>query len=224
MSNERNATQRCTRRRFRRKGGAGFTLMEIVLVTAIFAVAIVFATDIFLTMAKVQRKTVSSQRLQGDARFVMELIAKDVRLGRVDYDFYEDPAVNIDLTDPAEMPLKTLALRDVQGELIVYRRTPAAGDPDNWHGTENTLEVCIGDCLDPAASWEVITPTGVSVVSSKFFISPLQDPYTPVAGVFPANQQPLVTIAIGTQGTGARKEEQGRIFLQTTVSTRIYER
>lgn len=216
-----------------RSSGAGFTLLEIVLVTAIFALTAVLAVDIFLVMTKLQRKTVTSQRLQGDARFVMELIAKDVRLGQIDYAFY-DELVNFyhfpmeNALGELVSPLPVLALRNAQGESIVYRRTDADGflewaDWDDPSG--NGIEVCIGDCLmEGNAVWETITPQGIKVVSANFYIQPSVTPFVPVAGAFMSDKQPLVTIQIGTQGSGSKIEEQGFIFLQTTASTRIYER
>lgn len=216
-----------------RKKQGGFTLIELVLVTAIFAITIVLAVDIFLVVTKLQRKAVSSQRLQGDARFTMELMAKDVRLGQIDYGFYADLATQcavanascaVDFSDTVPI----LALRDTQGEQIVYRRTDATTPQQPnwslWHGGGTSLEVCIGDCLSTNAIWEEITPEGVHVVSTKFYIQPGEDPFTPTSGSFTNNRQPLVTIQLGTQGEGSNIEEQGYIFLQTTVSTRIYER
>lgn len=212
----------------------GFTLIELLMVTAIFSITIVLAVDIFLLVTKVQRKTVTSQRLQGDARFVMELIAKDVRLGELDYSFYTSlaaqcgvggaPPDNAECDVDLSQPTDVLAVRDAQGELIIYRRTDAQGDTDwsTWDNpTGDGIEVCIGDCLDDALSvWETITPRGIKVVGSQFLIRPAASPF--VAGG--PNQQPLVMIRLSTQGVGSQIEEQGYIFLQTTTSTRIYER
>ncbi|MFA6512316.1 MAG: prepilin-type N-terminal cleavage/methylation domain-containing protein [Patescibacteria group bacterium] len=219
--------------RIPKKGEKGFTLLELLIVTAIFALTVVLAVDIFIVLTKLQRKTFTSQRLQGDARFVMELIAKDVRLGQIDYEFYDQLSslygITIDLTTSTNL----LALRDAQGESIVYRRADLQGDTlwdeplgNEWNDPSGpALEVCIGDCISNTNSvWESITPEGIKVVSTHFFITPSVTPFVPVAGVFANDEQPKVLIQIGTQGEGFTTEEQGFIFLQTTASTRIYER
>jgi prepilin-type N-terminal cleavage/methylation domain-containing protein len=215
----------------RTKKQEGFTLLEILVVMSIFAVAVLLSTNLFITITKIQRKTASEQRLQGDARFVMELISKDIRLGRMDYDFYGDTAVAINLMDkttadgnPVQNPARVLAVRDSEGERIVYRRTKQGTEPE-WNGTGDGIEVCIGSCIG-GGTWERITPEGVRVLSVNFYIFPDVNPFTPpdMNGIYLADEQPHVTFQVTTQGTGANAEEQGIVNLQSTSSMRIYER
>jgi len=53
---------------------SGFTLVEILVVLAIFATTTVVASGIFVTNTRAQRKVAEVQRAQGDARFTFEAL------------------------------------------------------------------------------------------------------------------------------------------------------
>ncbi|MFH0852048.1 MAG: prepilin-type N-terminal cleavage/methylation domain-containing protein [bacterium] len=61
----------------------GFTLLELLVALAIFLTVMTMAVSIFLTALKNQRQGFLSQNLQDDARYIMEVIAKEVRMSKI---------------------------------------------------------------------------------------------------------------------------------------------
>ncbi|MBI4414916.1 MAG: type II secretion system protein, partial [Candidatus Kerfeldbacteria bacterium] len=82
--------------RFARPHRKGFTLVEILTVVSIFAVTSLIATNIFVITSRFQRKAATSQKLQGDIRFAVEAIAREVRFGTIDYGCYAPSPINCD--------------------------------------------------------------------------------------------------------------------------------
>ncbi len=161
---------RALRRRFPplRHSRRGFTLVEILLVMGIFSTTLLLVTNIFVGSTRLQQRTIVTQRLTGDARFTLETIARAVRTGTVDYDFYygRTPYVSvedaIDIHDP-KAPLHVLATIDQDGNRTIFRRKSL--DPVNdpwgndssvgWDGktyqnVDDTIEMCIESniCVD----------------------------------------------------------------------------
>ncbi|MFH0853648.1 MAG: type II secretion system protein [bacterium] len=115
----------------------GFTLMEIVLVLGIFSTSLLLVMNIFTTSANLQRRTLLSQRLTRDARYTMETMARSVRMGTVDYDFYKGRTdyISIEqvyfLNNPVD-PLHVLALLDQDGNRTIIRRRSLNPEFDPW--------------------------------------------------------------------------------------------
>lgn len=181
----------------------GFTLVEMVIVLGIFLVASTVATSIFVSANKASRKTVGITRVGSDARWAMEKMVEDIRLGTVDY------------TALAHVtPTNVLPLRTIDGQMISY-------------GLSNDRTVC-GDaaisCLTVSyngVSLASMTPKGMNVRRLNFYVWPSSDPFTDTPTEF---GQPRVTIVFETETVTSKKEEQARLSLETTVSTRIYKR
>ncbi len=66
----------------------GFTLLESVVATAVFAVAMVSIIGVYLSIQRINQVNASLQALQQNGRFVSEFITKIIRNGRIDYDSY----------------------------------------------------------------------------------------------------------------------------------------
>jgi len=58
---------------------SGFTLIEILVATAIFAVASVIIGGIFMNATNLQRQSANVQRLQNEGRYMIEKIAREIR-------------------------------------------------------------------------------------------------------------------------------------------------
>ncbi len=223
--------------------------MEILVTLAIFSTAIVIIANIFVLSSRAQQKTSVIENVQSDARFSMESMVREVRAGRIDYN-YENYNNNLD------EPEEELALRDINNQLIVFFK-----------------DVCEEDearqCLKVNMSGSVADLTGseAEVEDLKFYISPLSNPFMPLpeeegdcwfpenydsanraclceedSECFPdqscidtgeegesgnimvcknADIQPRVTIILRTRSSGGGDSS---VNLQTTVSTKNYER
>lgn len=177
-------------------GKKGFTLVEMLVVLAIFGTAMVVASDIFLRVSDTGRRVELLNRMQGDVRFALERIAQDVRLGRIDYDTYEGPI-------PA--PATTLYLRDAQGNAVSFS---FAGGELNITASGKTA---------------ALLSDNVTVESGSFYVSPASNPFArDASGKFLADAEPRVTMQLKIAGTGLLAHT--KFDVQTTVSSRYYAR
>lgn len=187
----------------------GFTLVEMMIVLAIFSVATVVIVDIFMMASRAERRTLAIQKIQSDARYSLEAMSREIKMDMIDYAYYGGTILNL--------PSDVLALRDADDNQIIFKKSS-----DNCpSGTTNCLVVS----LDGGAVWESITVPGINVLDLKFYIDPAVDPFKMNAGnAYDSDHQPRVTIALRTKGVGGRPDEQQTVYLQTTVSNRIYRR
>lgn len=196
---------------------AGFTLMEMVVAVAIFVTTAIIVTDIYLATQRAQTKLVGQTKVQTDARFVMEAIAREVRMNEIDYDYIA--AQGGFPVNPVD-GLDYLPLRNSQGNTILFaRRTGADGV------CEFGTSVCLAVQRDDS-EFASITPKGVSVDVIKFYIYPEENPFVIDTGSwqYPSDSQPRVTIVLVTKTTASREIESSVNYLQTTVSSRQYKR
>lgn len=188
----------------------GFTLVEMMVVLAIFSVATVVVVDIFMMAGKAQRRTLAIEKIQSDARYSIEAISKEIKMDMIDYDW-------VGYAGGITSPEDALALLDADNNSIIFKISA----DDCPAGTNKCLVVS----LDGGLTWASITSEGNNVEDLKFYINPAVNPFLMnVANLYDSNNQPRVTIVLATKGIGGRAEEQQTIYLQTTVSSRIYRR
>jgi len=191
----------------------GFTLIEMMVALAIFSVATTVIVDIFMTASRAQRRTLAIQKIQSDARYSMEAMAREIKMDMTNYDWSG-------YSGGIAVPEDELALKDADDNSIVFKKSgencPA--------GTNNCLVVS----LDDGTTWESITSKGINVLDLKFYIYPSKDPFKLVkigeVYTYETDDQPRVTIVLVAKGVGGRPDEQQTVYLQTTVSNRIYRR
>lgn len=63
---------------------SGFTLIESMVAVTIFALLIVSATDIFLSIIRSQRNTLSSKNAQESVSYALEVMTKELRMAKID--------------------------------------------------------------------------------------------------------------------------------------------
>ncbi|MBU1075149.1 prepilin-type N-terminal cleavage/methylation domain-containing protein [Patescibacteria group bacterium] len=172
----------------------GFSLMEMVVVLAVFSMTALMAVDLFVTITNVQRQVRNLQAVQSDARFAMESMVREVKTGTIDYEFYrgycrggseEDGndyslcTSDFDCTvggeclvvDLSDGPTDILVTRDHENNQILYRLN---GD---------AIEVCSNRSLYRArcaygANWQTVTPEKVKMTEMAMYIFPFSDPYS----------------------------------------------
>lgn len=213
------------------KRRSGFTLIEILTVVAVFSVVVLISINIFLFATRAQRRASDAQRTQGDIRFAMEAMGREVRFGAIEYSCYDSPDC-VPEGAPSITPSTTvLATVDADGKRVRFRTAPDA----NGH---TRLYVCViavpeeplTKCNDQL-EWEAVTPVGVRVERATFYITPSIDPFSPCDGgghfscAYPylSNEQPRVTIILQTRQEGEELVPE-RISMQTTVTSHVYGR
>ena len=97
----------------------GFTLIETVIVLGIFSIATTYAISIFIQSNTVQKRTANIQRSTSDARYVLEVMAREFRMGTVDYDYYDGGSIPV--------PVDTLALRDENNSPVIFKKMNSSG-------------------------------------------------------------------------------------------------
>jgi prepilin-type N-terminal cleavage/methylation domain-containing protein len=191
-----------------RKEQKGFTLLEMLVVSAIFVMALTSMVSIFVQTNRAQKSLANSEKLQADTRYVVELVTREVRNNRIDYDFY-DGSSGKDLDD---QPVNYLALRDGDDEQIIF------------HYDNNNMKICrdISVAINCANdNYFDITPDDISVISMKFLISPNINPFSVYAAGRP-DLQPLITLALTTQSLTGSADGPDWIRYQTAISSRYY--
>lgn len=147
-------------------------MIEMVVVLAVFSTAILVAVDVYFAAIRAERFAGVGASLQRDARSVLETMVRDVRLGRVDYDYYSYPIFDgyggnsaIDLSQPTNI----LAVRDADNNQVFYRT-----DGKNIIACVNSIENV--QYCDTANKWVVVNPDEIEVTNLQFIISPSSDP------------------------------------------------
>lgn len=183
----------------------GFTLLEMLVVSVIFVMAMTAMVSIFVQTNRAQKRLANSEKLQADTRYVVELIAREVRNNKVDYDFYTTG------DDLGAQPLDFLALKNTDDQAI------------RFHFTNNKIEICrhVSEVINCEADiYYDVTPEDISVTLMKFFITPDTNPFVLYGAE--DNLQPLVTIALTTQSLTPDLNTPEWIRYQTAISSRYY--
>lgn len=214
------------------KGKKGFTLMELLVSVAIFSITVVIGIDLFFNIVDVQKRTSYVQAVQGDARYLMEEIARQLRQGYLDYEYYIEKGIPLpDLGDSSTNENKILVTRDLDNNRFYFARRQEGTLVDNAprYVIKNCAVEIQTDALDKCddlANWQTVTPAEVHVKKFLIFPTPLVDPLVlnETLSTYEADDQPKVTIIFQTETD--RKEQKYKVGtdLQTTVSTRIYAR
>ncbi len=71
-----------------------FTLVEVLIATAIFTVATTIGAMVFTDIMRIQRRLSLENALYEDARYMMERISREIRMNTVDYEEYYNKATN----------------------------------------------------------------------------------------------------------------------------------
>ncbi|MBU0648701.1 prepilin-type N-terminal cleavage/methylation domain-containing protein [Patescibacteria group bacterium] len=193
-----------------KKNQKGFTLIEMLVVLAVFSTFLIVAMDLFLTINRVQRRTEVSERVLSENRFIMETMAQLARTGRIDYEAYPDP------TNPIANPTDELIVR--QGDEQVRLKQQTSFCPSSQSAPCATIS------RDGGATWASITPRGMRVTNLKFIVTPQLNPFYFDGVDYLAQDQPQVTIIFGLASTREISGQDIEVNNQTTISMREYVR
>ncbi len=224
------------------KNQKGFTLIEMIISVSIFVLVLVIAANIYLVINNTQRKVVTMQRIQSDTRYLFEAIAQEIRLGQINYDFYNNNDIDI---HPSAADNTVLAVVNRSGNSVFFKLS-SIGDKVQYCEV-NEENNC---ALDDDSLWQNVTPEGVEVEHLRFIITPSADPFSEVSerecnndsdctGDYISyrcdiggddrceyysdghNFQPKVQIVLKVRGTARSIAEESEMIMQTIVSSRI---
>ena len=100
-------------------GSPGFTLIEAVVASALFATVVVSMMGTYVYTLRVNKKTDAIRTATDNARFISDFFSKEIRNGKIDY----NPVSGVCAALP-QSPDKRLGILNVSGdhECFLFRR------------------------------------------------------------------------------------------------------
>ena len=186
----------------------GFTLMEILVATAIFTVVVSAMLVLFNNTLQINRKVQSLRQVSQGTRNFTEMISREIRNGRIDY-----ASTNgyCDIRKYSDSDNQSLAIINKAGERICF------------YLDQNDQSLYIAKYGDTGTVVEKINPPNFLVLHKRFriIVRPQTDP-NPGGTQFPGIQ-PMVTILATFSYQPPSGEVAAEIPFQTTISTDIYD-
>ena len=189
---------------------AGFTLMELLVALGIFAISAGLIADLFLTASRQQARTIVLSTMQGDARLIVETIARELREGTLDFQ-----------SGTTDAP----ALETGDGELLRFQRVLSGNATRPCPASVSACLYIGRGSSEDALVWAPFTSAEVNVDAFQFWSTPTEDPnvWDEANGRYQSDQQPQVTVHLTLSAAG-RPGERSTIEAQTTVASRVYKR
>lgn len=193
----------------------GFTLIEAVVATFLFSITVGSILGIYMTTLKVNKRADSIRKASENARFISELLAKEIRNGQIDY-FGPTSAV-CGSSSYSTNPNTKLAILNVDGEHKCF-----------YLGDDNGADSASGTNL-----WVVknnftatrINDAGTIISAFKVYVQPTTNPYCnnpPSCSEAGSSAQPKVTL-IGAVTYNADPENITTLPFQLSVSIPTYD-
>jgi len=176
----------------------GFSLIEMLVVCAIFSIVVGAITGIFISAIRAQRYSLASQQLIDQASYTMEYMSRFLRMAKKDDDAGTCTGVPRSnyWTDGTRLKFKNYKLPpEPQCQEFFLVETSADGNKQLYQELDG-VEL-------------PLTSNKFNVKTLKFVVS---------GDNLGDNTQPKVTIFLEMEGTGA--SPQPRIKIQTTISQR----
>ena len=195
-----------------RKTGAGFTVVELLIVVTIFAIGSLSVAATYINFTRLHRKVANAETLGQDLRFTTELLVRAARNNTVVYP---------PLPGALPVPSNTLDLVSSGGSPLAFRKwgLAEAGGPCAPVNAD-----CLALSLDNGATWVPITGKNVNVDRFDVYVMPRTNPFEAVGLTYDNNNQPRVTFVIDATYKTANALEQAKLSVQTSVSSRLYVR
>ena len=196
--------------------------MEIMVSMFIFMLASVVIADIFVNVQRAQARLRSSQTASTNARYLMDVLTRELRADAIDYCLYAGLASGCDTsTIQTVVPSTTsnLYLLTSSHQSVVFELVPSTPTTGGY------VQISRG-----GAPFSTITAPTLSVDQLNFYITPLSDPFSAngaVCGTPPAcspDTQPQVTIVLKLSTLDTKVDNRVSSYLQTTVTSRAYVR
>lgn len=188
-----------------KKSEQGFTLMEAIVATFIFALVVSSILGIYNYTLKINRRANAIRTASEDVRFLSEFLSKEIRNGKLNYGpTYTSPC------GPLSASGNSLSITNVDGDSECFYLGDANGSMNN-----------IGPFLwliKDSYSKQALNVPGVKINSLIFNVSPTCNPY--YSGSC-SKTQPVVTM-IGSLQVNPDSQDNIIVPLETSVSILQY--
>ncbi len=197
---------------------SGFTLMEAMVATFLFASVLSAMIGIYISVLKLNSRSDSLRVATEFTRYLSETMSKEIRNGNIDYfDNVNKNGICNSFPDSA-VPDYRLSILDVNGDHLCYFQGDNYGVPDAagdylWLAKNNFAPVKLNS-------------NNVKIRSFKVYTQPLVNPYChnpPSCSQAGSTEQPMVTFAIEVISNVSGKRDQIIIPFETSVSIPVYD-
>ncbi len=230
------------------RNNKGFTLIEMLIALSIFILVMLAGVNVYFVISTAQHRTVALQKVQDDVRYLYEAMAQEIRLGTINYTFYDTENISLHPNISGDGITSILALQDQLHVPVYYR---LQGTAVQYCRVDDSASI---DCdLTDHDQWQNVTPSGVEVTSLGFFITPSADPFVNAGEAVDCssggqadcdvsyrcdagatntclyysdgnNFQPKVQMQLTARALDSRIPEESRtLHFQTMVSSRIFQ-
>jgi prepilin-type N-terminal cleavage/methylation domain-containing protein len=177
------------------KSKSGFSLVEILVATALFVVIMTAALNIFKTVIDSQRSAIATQNVEESLKYFLEVTGKEIRMAKRDSAADCGPVNNIYRVGALS---SELYFKNYHDECVAYYLTKVDG--------VNRFTIWRG------SGFGYITPATINVDELNFVLRP-------EGGA--SNSQPTVTIKMVAHALG-KNNAQSEMRIQTTMTSRYY--
>jgi len=178
----------------------GFTYLELIVVVGIFSIISTIIAGIFVLYNTAQTKAKMTQKLVSDGRYIMEVMVREIRMGKIDYNSYITPISN---------PQTVLYLINPDEEIVTFERVTT--------GCAVGVNACLR--VTKGVTDVILSSDTTNLLNLSFYINPQNDPSELISGIYSANDQPLVTLSTVMQSI---ENPDIQIPIQTTSSSKRY--
>ena len=184
----------------------GFTLVEVLVSTAIFSIVMVVALGALLSLSESDRRAETFSTAMNNVSFALESMTRTIRTGATYHCGAAAPLTSP--SDCAATPGDTFAFKDANGVTTVYRWSTAG-----QCGTVSNR--CIMRSTDGGTTYMTLTAPDVSIDNLGFYV-------VGSTSGSPDNTQPRVTVVLVGHVASSAKT-QTNFNIQTTVTQRLYD-
>ncbi len=202
----------------------GFTLIEIVVATALFALVISSILGIYLSVLRLNTRTRAERAVADNARFITDFFSKEVRNGHIDYTAYNSscgqgciPSGGLDLylVNQNNESEHIYVWDDTTGQQIASYSGVSVCSTDSC-SLKITKTVGLTN-LGPSS----MNSQSVRVTNVQFLIYPPHDPYRSTGVAATENVQPHITLVLELTAT-QNSRDQVKLDTQSTYSELYY--
>lgn len=182
----------------------GFTLIEAIVATFLFAISVTSIINVYLSTVKINRRTDVIRTASENARYILESMSKEIANGQIDYYNAVSPC-STSISSPSD----TLAIINADNDHLCFY----LGDSNGIASTSGTNLWLIKNNYAAVK----VNSAGVYVNNLQFYVAPTYNPYTAGSKIMPR-----VTIT-GQVKASSGSQDNVIVPIETTISIPAYD-
>lgn len=184
----------------RTSGQKGFTIIEAVVATGVFAFVVASALGVYMAVLRLDSKSRAERSVQQNARFIMDYLAKEIRNGAIDYSGTND--------------VDTLTIFNQLSQEEIFNYNTAGCNEGAGDVTQ-----CVLQLTKTGIGTTNLNSSDVRITRLRFFLDPDADPFNLDNDT---HMQPHVTVVMRVESASLKNSERGILDVQSTFTVRDY--